>query len=252
MGDLHIVGNFEGVISSQRTRTKIAQKHSKEILSSLGDLGSAEKIVLGCSNNHSGDFGEEEFNRSCQIIEEYGFQTFGQTSKPNIILEDLVNIAAVTFLANKPSNFVSSKKNIKQLLETGNLFNILFPHWGYELQLYPHPIQIDFAKKVLTKWDAIVGHHSHNPQPITAYEYENNNKLVAYSLGDFCFGLQSRIYHLNGIILKVSIGYNKNKELCIGDINWEFTQMHFPNKKEVTTNIVESYRFFDRKMKENK
>src|SRR5208282_1676290 len=50
----YLVGNFEGTLSSAR-KVFMAQAHTENTVSFLADLFPPERIVLCCSNNHSGD-----------------------------------------------------------------------------------------------------------------------------------------------------------------------------------------------------
>lgn len=62
-------------------------------------------------------------------------------------------------------------------------------HWGSEKQHYPGKAQVAFAHQVIDAGaDLIIGHHPHVLQGIESYK----NKIIAYSLGNFIFGGNSR------------------------------------------------------------
>jgi len=68
-------------------------------------------------------------------------------------------------------------------------FVIINFHWGIEKEHYPGEDQIVFAHEVIDYGaDLIIGHHPHVLQGIELYK----NKVIAYSLGNFIFGGNSR------------------------------------------------------------
>ncbi len=68
-------------------------------------------------------------------------------------------------------------------------FVIINFHWGLEKENYPGEDQIEFAHKVVDYGaDLIIGHHPHVLQGIELYK----GKIIAYSLGNFIFGGNSR------------------------------------------------------------
>jgi hypothetical protein len=237
----YLVGNFEGTISSAK-RLFLAQNHSKRILSSLGALFPPDKTVLACSNNHSGDFGWNEFNKSYQLLKDYGFIVLGRKDEPGVILDEMINIVNVTEISNQECLYVA---NIDDILASykPKLFNILYPHWGYEVQLYPHPGQVTHGQNLLKKWDMIIGHHSHCPQPIHVYQLDNTNKLIAYSLGDFCFKYKIRKY-LYGIALKADIGIGLQKQWQVGQVEWKFTVTNHLNDESCRVELIDECDYF--------
>lgn len=74
--------------------------------------------------------------------------------------------------------------------------NILFPHWGYELETYPRPEIVHLAKTYAREFDAILGHHPHTVQPFTTDRLRYGNRPIAYSLGDFCSNIPFKAYQL--------------------------------------------------------
>jgi hypothetical protein len=102
-------------------------------------------------------------------------------------------------------------------------FNLLFPHFGYELELFPRPETVALGKQLLRKFDAIVGHHPHSPQPVSAESVNEINKLIAYSLGDFSGALTTKKYQY-GIVLKVELGQDGSGEWLLGKVEWRLTR----------------------------
>lgn len=64
-------------------------------------------------------------------------------------------------------------------------------HWGFEYNLWPMPLDIQFAHQSLEAGaDLIIGHHPHVVQPFEVYK----NKKIFYSLGNFYFGSRRKKY----------------------------------------------------------
>ena len=222
----YLVGNFEGTLSSAR-KVFMAQAHTVNTVKFLLDLFPPEKIVLCCSNNHSGDFGWTEFNRSYQQLKTSGMRAIGRKDEPSVSLNGHVELTSATAWSNQPCNYVTWLGDIAADRGRRADFSVLCPHWGHELRLYPDPHQIRMSEILLSSWDMIVGHHSHTPQPVVALPLEDNVKVVAYSLGDFCTSLRMLKHYHHGIILKVSLGPGPDKNWRVGRLNWSFTSLKF-------------------------
>ncbi|NOG47678.1 MAG: CapA family protein [Calditrichaeota bacterium] len=83
-------------------------------------------------------------------------------------------------------------------------FVIVNFHWGREKAEYPGKDQIQFAHTVIGYGaDIIVGHHPHVLQGIEKYK----GKIIAYSLGNFIFGGNSRKSYKTAI-LEINISGN--------------------------------------------
>lgn len=238
-----LIGNFEGVLGTGKGRF-IKLIHSQKTLDNLTEILPPSQIVLMCANNHSCDLGVEPFEKSYQLLQDLGFRTIGHIDEPFIELTTNVGLSNVTFWSNRYCESIASKKSISRI-ENITEFNILSPHWGFELTLYPHPKQISLAKELLKNFDLIIGHHSHTPQPITKYSIQEKEKFVAYSLGNFVFGKKSLKHHHTGIILKVVLGKNENSLWDIGMLSWEFTKMSFQKEDKMTIEIVEKDYFLE-------
>lgn len=102
--------------------------------------------------------------------------------------------------------------------------NILFPHWGFEIESYPRRDIVELTRALLPSFAAIVGHHSHTPQPVSAYRGADGLvRPVAYSLGNFCCGTGLSRYHY-GQILKLELGKTTEGRWAVGCLNWTLLQ----------------------------
>lgn len=237
-----LVGNFEGVISSKK-KGILGLRHSKKVIDSLGSLFNPLKFVLCCANNHSGDFGWTEFNNSYQLLKEKGFLAIGRKDEPSILLKDQINLACATAWSNQPCSFVLKFGEIDKYLNESAKFNILFPHWGYEFRLYPNPAQIELGQELLEKWDMIVGHLSHMPQPITFNDKNGTRKILAYSLGDFTLGSWLKKAR-HGLVVKTEVGPAESGTWQVGEVEWSFTEVHEIDKKSFEVRLEDDCRYF--------
>jgi len=78
-------------------------------------------------------------------------------------------------------------------------------HWGLEKANYPTAEEQYFARRVIDAGaDVIIGHHPHVLQGIEKYK----DRIIAYSLGNFIFGGNSRT-HEKSAILELRLSKNK-------------------------------------------
>ncbi|TET61383.1 MAG: hypothetical protein E3J52_01645 [Promethearchaeota archaeon] len=235
-GSDYLIGNFEGTITSKK---KIMNKrHKPQILDALETMFSPKKTYLSLANNHSGDFGICCFSHSVNQLEERDFNVFGAEKSPFVDLNEDVRVTGSTRWSNRPCNYLIELEESYQYLKKDSC-NILFPHWGYELELYPRIETINHGRIILDKFDLLIGHHSHCPQPLSFLPFDNINKLIAYSLGDFCSGIGGKKLEMMnyGIIIKTEIGTNPEGKWLVGKVDWSFLKSRSISKKE---SIVET------------
>jgi len=100
------------------------------------------------------------------------------------------------------------RQDIRALRDSVDLIIVNF-HWGIEKEHLPETDQIEFAHKTIDFGaDLIIGHHPHVLQGIEEYK----GKLIAYSLGNFIFGGNSRKHEKTAVLqIRVNI---KKKEIA--------------------------------------
>ena len=230
-----LIGNFEATITKEK-RIFMDQRHKEQIIDSLEDLFPPEKTFLSVANNHSGDYGATTFLKSCQKLLNRGYTIFGTKQNPYIDLPGEIRIIGGSMWSNRPCDYIVNFYDTPDYID-GSKFNILYPHWGIELFLYPKKPLIKIAEDFILKFDAIIGHHAHVPQPITYKQFNGTKKLLAYSLGDFSYGddEKTNLYHYKyGIILETILGLDGNGVMKIGDVRWKFVESHgHPNNSFV-------------------
>jgi hypothetical protein len=231
----YLIGNFEGTITSTEG-VLMASVHQEEVLRALKRLFPPERTVLTNANNHTCDFGWVEFNKSYQLQKKHGFLVIGRKDQPSILLGDHINVANVTQWSNQPCTYLAEFTDIYKAYDPA-VFNVLSPHWGYEMQMYPNPEQIAEGKNLLKNWDMIVGHHTHAPQVITAYETDDSRKLLAYSLGDFCTYLEIDKYR-HGIVVKAEVGPDSEGNWKVGRVEWRCSAIDQVDEKTTRTRLA--------------
>jgi hypothetical protein len=247
----HVVMNFEGIITD-RKRYNPDQKHSPRILEALSQLAPPERTVLSMANNHTGDFGEAECRRCIGWLNDRGYRTLGLGDQPCVDLGDHLRIVTGTWWSNRGGKHLAWLEDPLPHVRPG-AFNVLFPHWGYEHELYPRAPQVDIMRRWLEQgYDAVVGHHSHTPQPITVVPTTQGPKVGAYSLGDLCFGMAYKAWpglknFPYGMIARLSIGprVDDPTRWATGVLEWSFIDCdHRSTQEGFVVDRVERIPFF--------
>jgi hypothetical protein len=221
----YIIGDFEGTITgARRPRWPIAfdQRHDARIIEDVAKFLPPGRTFLSVANNHAGDFGRDEYFKSVDILVSRGYHVFGTRDKPFADVTGDLRLIAGTMWSNRDCDYVAQLEDAESHIRKG-AFNLLYPHMGFELEHYPRPEIVRFAREAVTRFDAVVCHHPHCPQPVTAEKVGAENRLIAYSLGDFCFCVRPDIYRF-GLVLKMEIGPSLSGRLVAGKAEWLRTE----------------------------
>jgi hypothetical protein len=218
-----VVGNFEATMTTARKPRLTAQAQNVSILDSLARCFPPERTFLSLANNHAGDFSADVFRASLNILEQRGFHTFGLVQCPFVHITDRIRVVAASMWSNRPFLEMVPFESLERYCGE-DVFNIAFPHWGYELEWFPRLAIVQTGQQLLQRYDAIIGHHSHVPQPLTASESGDTWKLTAFSLGDFCTGLKMKKYQF-GMICRMDIGPGEDGLLKAGAVEWRYTKI---------------------------
>lgn len=250
----YLVANLEAPLTFKRGSKYLKQFNHPKVLDTLKKLKKPELIYLSVANNHTNDFGWEESQHSVEMIKQLGFNIFGSQEQPYAVIDNKVLIYGATEWSNSSKEGLSTydtnlippqQRSEGRTNNNGNLsstvfetlanknvapLNILFPHWGYEFELFPRPNLINRAEQLTRHWDAIIGHHSHCPQPISILKNSMRDLCpVAYSLGNFAIGYKKDLLNY-GLIMNLSIGTAKKSStisspLVIGGLSWNFLKI---------------------------
>lgn len=218
-----LVGNFEATIHHERKRPGVwvgfEQPQAERIVDDLASLFDPSRFYLSLANNHSGDYPLSVFERSNTLLRDRGFRLFGMKDDPWIDPHPAIRIVTGTMWSNQRADdmlYLHAPDASSEFRRTGAV-NILYPHWGYELEAWPRPEIVRLATRYAQDYDAIVGHHAHNPQQMTLL----NGKPVAFGLGDFCFYYDLPTYK-HGMVCRMDIiPCVENKFSYISGIEWK-------------------------------
>jgi len=221
-----LVGNFESIITGL-PGLGTSVRHIPQIIDALEKLYSPASTYLSIANNHAGDYPAEVLFDSIHRLEMRGFNVFGWNERPFVDIRDSIRVVGATDWSNAScdSVYMLDDKNTP-LLQKADAFNILFPHWGYELEWRPRRSMIRKAQQWIHKgFDMIIAHHGHTPRAI--YEIKSAagkpRTLAADSLGDFICGFTPEWYHY-GLVVKIGVGKDEKGRRAAGRLRWEFCE----------------------------
>jgi hypothetical protein len=234
------VANLEATITAQRRRPGVLfgalQRQDARMAGALAELFPPAATYLSVANNHAGDFEDLHYEGSCAYLEERGFRLFGRADRPHADIGGRIRLHAGTMWSNQVTRRVHWLGDEPADASDGRL-HILYPHWGHELEAFPRPDIVALAKEYCLRFDAILGHHPHTVQPVTLESAGGRERLVAYSLGDFCTEIRRNGYR-HGIIAKLEMGPAPSGEYRVGTIEWRFLECR-RGKNAVAVGLVD-------------
>ena len=174
-------------------------------------LGSIEGVNL--SNNHIYDYKENGFIDTKLALAKEKIRYFGEGSKWITKIKG----QSFGFLGYRgwslDKEFLNKlKEDITSLKKTNSVVIINF-HWGNENVYYPIDAQKELAHFAIDHGaDIILGHHPHVIEGIEQYK----NRIIAYSLGNFCFGGNHNPLDKATFIFQSNLKFTGNKLTSIG------------------------------------
>lgn len=205
--DLTIV-NFEGTLttSNRKANKKFTFKGPPEYAKILS-AGSIESVNL--ANNHTYDYLQKGYTDTRQALSDEKINYFGLGD----IYKTTINSIPFAFLGYKgwlDTLNVSSMVNEIETLKEDGYFVVVNFHWGLEGRYHPTSDQTYVAHKAIDSGaDLIIGHHPHVLEGFELYK----DKLIAYSLGNFCFGGNSNPKDKRTMVLQLKLSKNDDKTL---------------------------------------
>ena len=193
------------------------------------------------ANNHAMDRDDAGLFRTINVLRAAGIKTAGTALSmedfltPCVIEKNGIKIGLVgaTQILNGTAPKIDAenrdfaltrlteemvKSQISACTGTGAEFIIIMVHWGYEHQSTEDESQRRFAAKLID-WgaDAIIGAHSHCPQPMEWIDAERNGQAirvpVVYSLGNFISNM-SQEHAKIGVFARIRITRDENGVRC--------------------------------------
>lgn len=180
--DLTIV-NFEGTLTDRGSREQktFAFKGDPEYTKILTE-GSVEAVTL--ANNHSKDYGDVSMEDTQMYLDEAGVIWFENLTTRVVDVKG-VKVGLIGLYALNGTAEGNLPKAMEQVKKDGADVIIVQVHWGIEGDNYPDGSQVSLAHDAIDSGaDLVIGHHPHVLQGVEKYK----GKMIAYSLGNFCFG----------------------------------------------------------------
>lgn len=240
------IGNLEGPItdaSACAKKTSEGRTYVFRMPKNLAPrLAEAGFDVLNTANNHSNDFGIEGRLDTKNILDSLGIAHTGHHGDIANIEVERTRIAIVGFSTN-PGNFslfdLDAAAALVESLDVTNDIVVATFHGGAEGAEYTHlPDGTEyylgeergdlrrFARCLVDAGaDIVFGHGPHVPRAIEIY----NDKLIAYSLGNFCTWYGISVRGINGLapLLWVELDCDGNLA-AMKIVSFEQKTHHYP------------------------
>lgn len=219
-------GNLEGVLLDKGKSAKNCNNPSlcfsfRMPTRYAEHLTNAGFDILSIANNHIGDFGDEGRQNTLKILKKQEIMAAGLVSKPSVVFEKGgLKYGFIAFAPNSKTVNIKDIETAKQLVSDLALkvdILIVSMHAGAEGAKYQNVTRKEetyagenrgnvyqFAHAVIDAGaDVVFGHGPHVSRALELYQ----NRLIAYSLGNFCTYGRINIKDVNGIapILKVEV-----------------------------------------------
>lgn len=198
--DFNIV-NLECPLTNSNTKILKSGPNLKADPRTIDVLKQASINVVTLANNHIMDYGEQGLIDTLELLGENGIAYAGvgtnlrEATKPLVLKKDSLKIAILSICEQEfsiaspiypgaaPIDIVENYITIRDLKDQVDHI-ILIVHGGIENYAYPTPLQIKtyrfFAELGVS---AVIGHHSHCPQPFELYM----GVPIFYGIGNFVF-----------------------------------------------------------------
>ena len=181
-------------------------KGPKEYVNIL-KTGSIDGVTI--SNNHIYDYGKQGIQDTVNTLKENNIDICGEGYK---ILKDIqgVKFGFLGYTGWEYSNELKTKiiNDISELKNQGAEVVIPYFHWGIERSYEPYEVQQNLARVAIDNGaEAVIGSHPHVIQSMENYK----GKLIAYSMGNFCFGGNSNPPDKRTFILQVKVNMQDDK-----------------------------------------
>ena len=168
--------------------------------------------VVTLANNHSFDYGQAGYNSTRTVLEEAGVPYGERDTGVLIELDCGLNVGLYGMVYYK-LDVEDMKTEIASLREQGAELVIVAPHWGVEGSYRPTQLQIDVGHAAIDAGaDIVWGSHPHVLQPVEEY----GDGIIYYSMGNFCFGGNSKPEDFDTVLLQQEVIRSPEGEISLG------------------------------------
>jgi hypothetical protein len=230
-------GNLEGVVLNSGGKVKKCSNpkicyafRMPEFL--IDNLLTAGFDAVSIANNHVGDFGQEGRDNTLKILDDKKIAAAGLLSRPVCTFEkNGVKYGLAAFAPNSGTvnirDIEAAKKIVSELAEKTDIVIVSF-HGGAEGRNHQHVSKktemfygedrgnvYAFAHAVVDAGaDVVFGHGPHVTRAVELYK----NRLIAYSLGNFCTYGGFNLKNENGLAPILKVIMNKSGEFVKAEI----------------------------------
>lgn len=217
------IGNLETAVSTRGTPEPDKQFTFRSHPDTLGGAARAGIDVLSLANNHSLDYGPQALLDTIAHLKQAGIHPVGagsdlaEAARPLIVEVRSLRLAFLAFSRVIPAtHWVAWEGHpgtapgwdpevvleaVRRARQEADAVIVLL-HWGEEVQDEPRPADVTLAHQLRESGATlVVGHHPHILQRIDW----RDNRLVAYSLGNFIFPAVPRRLNQETGILQVTL-----------------------------------------------
>lgn len=202
--------------------------------------------IVSLANNHILDYSSHLADSTVHYLDELGIKQVGyghnsyEAPGPVILERKGIRIGFLAYSMTFPREFWASPSSpgtaypdavnfghLVQNIEDEVDFTVVSFHWGAENSDSTKQYQQDFARKAVDMGaDLIVGHHPHIWQGVEDYK----DRLIAYSVGNLCFGSFSPTALQSGL-LEVEIGPDTIHAAKIHPLDVDNVRVRFQPRK---------------------
>lgn len=209
--DLTVI-NMEGTLTTADNRADKTFAFKADP-SYVDILKNASVEAANVANNHSHDYGDQSLTDTINTLENAGIRHFGYNDVALLNVNGIkVGLVGTYELAKLDGIASSMEDNLARVRNQGAELVVAVFHWGVELDTCPDEYQVKLAHDAIDHGaDLVIGHHPHVLQGIEYY----NDKPIAYSLGNFCFGGNTHPSEMDTIIFQTT--YERDSSGTMGD-----------------------------------
>ena len=190
----HVVGNLETPFVTNQKPNGAKSAYIKSNPKNVQLLKHLNVDIVNLANNHIYDFGVDSLRLTQKTLDENGIKYFGLDDKEllldnngsKICFQGYCCVSSNPVGINEGLNILNVEKVEKRLRENHakDIFNILSIHCGQEHVHTPNYDHVRMARQFSEICPYLFyGHHPHVIQGVET----QNDALLAYSLGNFCF-----------------------------------------------------------------
>lgn len=171
--------------------------------------------VVTLANNHSLDYGQIGYDSTRSVLEEAAIPFVERDSSLLLELDCGLTVGLYGMVYYK-LDVEDMKAEIADLRSRGAKLVIVAPHWGVEGSYRPTRLQQDVGHAAIDAGaDIVWGSHPHVLQPIEAY----GNGIIYYSMGNFCFGGNSKPGDFDTALLQQEVIRSPKGEISLGSLH---------------------------------